>query len=691
MNIIQKLPMSLCNQIAAGEVVERPANVIKELMENSLDAGADSIYIELEQGGLQKILIRDNGIGIEAEYLTTALERYTTSKITCFEDMYGLHTFGFRGEALASIASVSNVTLSSASKIPSGERKESAYVTVSYGVVKEKGLSLPVDGTSIIIENLFFNVPARLQFLKNPSTEQKKCIEVFLRIALLHLKTEFILTVGGRKLYHFTKNQSLEERIEALFPSELSRHLIPLNSTYNNFHITGLCSSPAVTQKRTDKILLYVNNRTVSDRLLLRAVRQGYQEYLTTKEYPCGVFFITLPPDEIDVNVHPTKSEVRFLDESTCIKAIVLALRSALQYYSEGTLKEGNSFTPLLSSHNLSINNTEPHQSKYSEDIHNMASSQMPSSDTLPIHNTELYRNKYSQNNYTISDNYLQNMAESSDNNTNNTLWTYSKNRIIEKSLVEENSPAQYGIYNLKENECITEQPLHSPLMPYSEYVNNPNNIQNQSYSSTQSNIHSSMNEYPITQKNRIDSSSITEHYAFITVIDTTYLVFLYLEKNEILIIDQHAAHERVLEEYITRNAVANVQYLSEPLTMSLHPQEEERLLEILPVLLNLGFVMKYNNALLVIEAIPSYIPRMKVFSYIKDLLLDISDDSMQIIHKKACTNAIKKGDILTAEDAYALLSQWMSIPNNTHCPHGRPICLNVDATLLEYLFKRKV
>lgn len=646
MNVIQKLPIALCNQIAAGEVVERPANIIKELIENSLDAHAQSIHIELEHGGLQKIVVRDDGIGIAKEYLTTALERYTTSKITSFEDMYNLHTFGFRGEALASIASVSLLTLASAYKKDDDSREDSAYVRVQYGTLIEEGYTSPLNGTCITIENLFLNTPARLKFLKSASVEQKKCIDIFLRLALVHLSIEFTFSVGGRKLFHFTKGQTLLERVQNIFPTELTEHLTEFQTQYKDIIVRGLCSNPNIVQKKADKVLLYVNNRNVNDKFLMRAIREGYKEYLTTKEYPFGVFFIDIPADEVDVNVHPTKSEVRFIDESTCIKAIIVALKQALQYHSELPHEID---TILFSS-------TEEKQ-RSSQVIEEVISN-----DKKPaIHSSIVHEQS---------------------------IWEVPQQRIIPKQVATEEIPVFYGRYDKHAGDVSKEK------VTVRDSYSTPQSIQ------TQQNVHIPspyiQEQYTFTDDEVLSVApspvqSVVQQYIFICTIAETYLVYRCISNNELLLLDQHAAHERILEEYITRNASYNIQYLSPPVVFELHPQEEHRFLEISQELESLGFVITHIDRTLTIEGIPSYLPKARLHRYIKDILLDITDDVVAIIHKKACTNAIKKGDALLPEDAYSLLTQWLAIPHNTHCPHGRPISLRINKAMIDSLFKRTI
>ncbi|MFN2341914.1 MAG: DNA mismatch repair endonuclease MutL, partial [Desulfonatronovibrio sp.] len=356
MSIIRVLPPGLQNQIAAGEVVERPSSVVKELMENSLDAGAGNIQVHLKAGGQSLIQISDDGIGMKPDDLPLALTRHATSKISDINELSRVSSFGFRGEALPSIASISQLTISSC---PAGH-SEGFFIKLLYGEEMDKGPIAMPQGTKIKVENLLSNVPARLKFLKTTPTENKKCVEAFIRHCLANLETDFELFSESRSMYRFFPGQTLLQRLEVIWPSQVCENLQEINSENEEMSITGLVSNPESTQARADRILFYVNKRPVNDRMLMSALRQAYKGRLISREYPQAVLFINVPSMDIDVNVHPAKSEIRFRNEKQVFSLIVRAIGSALStdIYQSADISSGPSF-PNTSADNPHIDHTE--------------------------------------------------------------------------------------------------------------------------------------------------------------------------------------------------------------------------------------------------------------------------------------------------------------------------------------------
>ena len=332
---IQVLPSDLCNQIAAGEVVERPASVVKELVENSLDAWATRVDVRLENGGQGLIRVQDNGSGVLPDELSLAVLRHATSKIRKVTDLDSIHSYGFRGEALPSIASVSDFSMASAVHGEDGG-VVSSVIRVSFGERSGVEPSSLHQGTVVEVRDLFSNVPARLKFLKSPATEVKRCLEWLERQALARTDVAFSLTSDGKALLQCLPGETLAARLARMWPPQIVEALAPFDAERCGVRVHGLAARPDVSQPHGSRILIFVNGRSVTDKRVYGAVRQAYEGRITSRDYPQAVVFVELDPAEVDVNVHPAKSEVRFRDEAAVYAAVLTAVRSALQAPSDG-------------------------------------------------------------------------------------------------------------------------------------------------------------------------------------------------------------------------------------------------------------------------------------------------------------------------------------------------------------------
>lgn len=332
---IQVLPESISKAIAAGEVVERPASVVKELMENSIDAGSTEVVVELRMGGLDFIRVQDNGEGIEAEDLPLALQRYATSKLKRLEDLYQITTLGFRGEALPSIASVSKMTI----KTRVRDSISGTKILCEGGVIKSiSSIGCPV-GTEIEVQHLFYNVPVKRKFLKSIPTELRQSLNHFLRLSLSHPTLSFRLIHEGRLLQDHLGTDSLRVRIESVLGREAWEQMKPFEFEDGEIKVSGFTGLPTFSKRAPDGIYLYVNQRGVRDRVLYKAILDAYRHLLPVGRYPVVVLFISLPPSQVDVNVHPTKSEVKFKDQERVYHVVVRALRlthEPIPQYGEG-------------------------------------------------------------------------------------------------------------------------------------------------------------------------------------------------------------------------------------------------------------------------------------------------------------------------------------------------------------------
>ena len=332
---IHVLPASLRNQIAAGEVVERPSSVVKELVENSIDAGSTQVDVAVERGGQGFISVKDNGFGIAADELILAVTRHATSKISNVDDLTSITSFGFRGEALPSIASVSRFRMSSCRK----GADEGWAIHVQGGDVIEEGPAVIPGGTSVEVRDLFYNVPARLKFLKTETTEARRCNQVMFKIALANVDVGFSFLSNGREQFRLPPRQSLPDRLAVFWPRNICESLLEFSHEAGEMKVHGCAGIPGLAQGRGDRIVMFVNGRPVQDKLLLSAIRGAYKGRLISREYPQAVLFLELPPELVDVNVHPAKMEVRFQDERAVFGIIRNGIGQALSRYELGIVE----------------------------------------------------------------------------------------------------------------------------------------------------------------------------------------------------------------------------------------------------------------------------------------------------------------------------------------------------------------
>ena len=336
MATIQLLPDLLINQIAAGEVIERPASALKELLENSLDAGASEIAVQLESGGIKLLRVRDNGNGIAEKQLPLALMRHATSKITSLEDLQRVASMGFRGEALASIAAVAQVTLTSRH----AEAPHAWKIEAMDGTQSVAAPAAHAPGTSIEMRELYFNTPARRKFLKSENTEFAWCEETFKRVALSRPDVAFSLQHNGRTVWQLAV-QNLAQRITAMLGEEFGQHAAAVERQIAGLNLYGIAALPAYSRSSRDEQYFFVNGRFVRDKVLMHAVKQAYQDILHHQRHPAFVLFLDMPPEQVDVNVHPAKSEVRFRESQGIHQFVFHALQDALSTPMKGAETKG--------------------------------------------------------------------------------------------------------------------------------------------------------------------------------------------------------------------------------------------------------------------------------------------------------------------------------------------------------------
>lgn len=679
---IHLLSPELRNQIAAGEVVERPASVVKELVENSLDAGATLIEVTLENGGQSLIRVRDNGVGIPAAELELAVTRHATSKITSMDDLWRISSFGFRGEALPSIASVSSFRMESAFRASEDAEPDAAFIQMEHGVLAQQGPSGLHKGTVVEIRDLFATIPARLKFLKAPATEQKRAQELLTRLALTHTDAGFIFLAGTREVLRFPAGQSLQERLSVIWPDSVTETLLPFDRTTHDIRVHGLTSPPGQAQPRGDRMLLYVNGRAVNDKVILRAVREAYKGRLLSKEYPQIVLFMELPPEEVDVNVHPAKIEVRFRDERSVFGAVLRAVEEAVvRSLPTGDLDAAPSgekacHAPAYEPKPLGFwgeadreRIMRPQQQPLIPPDHEETPSSVPpvsgraSSEPASAPDPLLYGEE-------------------------GLPWDMAPDKPAASAFHE--APQAFA----------APQPPTAGSDPSPE--NPPYAAVQPSAAPAADRAKPSGPKQPEPEQPEIEQLGEGQvrvgPYVYMGQIGGTYLLLRDMrnsrENASLLILDQHAAHERVLVSRIEAGGFSGMsQPLVLPLEYTLHPAERERIQEFHESLTVLGFELALREqgagTVLEVRAVPPLLERAAAGEFIREVLAGRKEDLHSLWATMACKAAIKAGDALAPDEAVNLIAQWLMTENRQFCPHGRPCVLQWGTSDLDKMFKR--
>ena len=597
---VRILPEQLANKIAAGEVVERPASVIKELVENSLDAGATEVIVEIEDGGKRLIRVSDNGSGMSKEDALLSLERHATSKISSDSDLFSLHTLGFRGEAIPSISSVSRLSLSSREK----DAIEGVEIYAEGGKIRDvKACGMPV-GTSISVRNLFFNTPARLKFMRSRETEAGHTNEIIHRLALSRPEVRFIYSVDAKPVLSLLSGD-MASRTGEILGKNLANEMHLLKTDENGISLQGLLGSPAVNRSVASCIYTFINGRYVRDKVVQHAILQAYRNVLERGRYPALVLFISIPSEDVDVNVHPTKHEVRFREQSKVHQTINGAIETFLR--TAPWLGVRASSSPL----------------KFGQ----------PAQATQSSSRIEAVRDSLLR--YAASEKPLQNFHFSGG----------------------------------------TEPAI---LATKSELVGQPAAV-----------------APALTRTNGFFSS-----LQVIGQFRAAYI--LCQDQSDLVMIDQHAAHERVVFEELrssfTRSALEGQQLLF-PETLELLPNESAVLQEQQLFFAKLGFELEhFGGNTWLLNSLPKSLFRHNYIQALRDLLEEITaigssrnlaEKTDDILATIACHSVVRGERHLSAEEIQHLFKRMDRTDFSGHCPHGRPAVARISLRDIEKLFKR--
>ena len=595
MNIINILDKNTIDRIAAGEVVDRPSSVVKELVENSIDAGANAISVEIKDGGTSLIRITDNGCGIEPSELSKAFLRHSTSKINNADDLSFINTLGFRGEALSSICAVSKMEFCTKTK----DNLTGMIAKVHGGdVLSISEAGLP-DGTTVIVKDLFYNTPARLKFLKSESKEADYVQDVIECVALSHPEISFKFVVNSKLRFLTSGNGNLRDAIYAIFGKNIASSIIPINEQCDFMSVSGFISKPDFSRANRNFEIYFINGRFVKDKILSSAIEKAYSGYLMKGAFPFVVLNFVFEPELIDVNVHPSKMEIRFFDNEKVFDVV-------------------NDFVFNALNKNEMIPNVVIGTEKKKEEPTYIKSAPEP-----------FEINRIKQENY-----FINSIDENFD----------EENEVI-------NEPVSYSQQTLFEDTFL--------------------------------------------------SSKARVHHKIIGCVFDTYWVVEY--NDELYIIDQHAAHEKVLyEDFVKKikDGAHDSQLINPPIIVSLSASEKNVLIKYLDEFKKLGFdIDDFGGHEIAICAVPldlSSLNEKELFlSFLNDVSSIANSFTSDVLTEKiaslACKAAVKGGMHLSFAEANALIDELLSLDNPYNCPHGRPTIIKMSKSEIERKFKRLI
>jgi len=688
---IRPLDPALINKIAAGEVIERPSSVVKELVENSLDAGAKRVDVTLEVGGSQLIRVVDDGHGIAREHLPLAIAPHATSKIATADDLFNIHTLGFRGEALASIGSVSQLSVRSRP----ADQLEAFDITVDGGAVSEPvACGAPV-GTTVEIRNLFFNVPARRKFLRTPQTECGHVTEQIARLALAHPQTAFTLTHNGRSLRNLPPTADRRERIADFYGSELGECLIPLDRHERGLRIEGLIAPPSHSKATTKWQYLFLNGRHITDRRLTYAIREAFRGLVEHDRFPVVFLFLTADPHDFDANVHPTKIEVRWKDAGLVQSQVLAVLRETLL---------SRNLTPRLRTPNAppaDIGNrpSDPAaQQRAREALANYLKRVDPTQPRLTFRAHPFAKDRLRPS---IIETLPSTPEDAGDSHAANVGDAQGERGMLANGGAglsrDAAQPTHDGVAPAALNEAT------SADVASGNSSNNDGGGSGALGPNTAGVSAATPNaEGQAVAPNAAAALSALAHAGGSDVMQlhNTYLVCQ--TEDGVLIIDQHALHERILyerfRERILRGPLES-QGMLLPETFEASPAQREAATANADLLDRIGIeVTEYGPKLLAVQRFPTLLRNVSMKTFVSDLLDKLVDNAGQtseetLIHAAldmmACKAAVKAGDPLSREEIYALLEQRHLTERSSNCPHGRPTTLELTTKDLERQFGR--
>ncbi|MDU2489045.1 MAG: DNA mismatch repair endonuclease MutL [Clostridium celatum] len=663
MKRINLLDEHTSNKIAAGEVVERPSSVVKELVENSIDAGSKNITIEIEEGGISLIRVIDDGVGVHNLDIEKAFLPHATSKIKTVEDIYSINTLGFRGEALPSIASVSKLLF----------RSKPSECDFGKEIILEAGEKLSLtdigmnNGSVMEVKELFFNVPARRKFLKSTSREGSLINDIILRIALSNPDISFKLFNNGKKTLHTYGDGKLNNVIRTIYGKNISDHVLPFNYEDETLKVHGYIGKEIIARGSRNNESIFVNNRYIKNKTIVAAVENAFKSFSTVNKFPFFVLFIDLSPDSIDVNIHPTKAEIKFKEERVIYKRVFDAVHTALK-----------------------------------EDIFNSFAVEDKFVNEEIVEEIKLDLDTASKSN-NIDESITSNKVEPSikDIYNNVTIQDVAKEEDLYNKLKELNKNKAINSYNNNSeslnNTTVNENTNNSDYYTKNDFTSSQANLSNIKQSN---NFNSSTTSIEMEAEKELNKAKFPD-LRVIGQFSKTYILAEYLDT--LYIIDQHAAHEKILYEKYVKDIESNeiiVQQLLIPCIIDLSLDDYECYKENIDIFTNSGFVIEeFGGNTIALKEVPYFLGKLDS----KNFLLSIIDNLKNLgsgktvevklnkIATMACKAAVKANDYLTQIEMEKLISDLRYIDNPFNCPHGRPIIIKFTEYELDKKFRRIV
>lgn len=682
---IQLLDENTINKIAAGEVIERPSSVVKELVENAIDAKATAITVEIKEGGISFIRVTDNGTGINGDEISMAFERHATSKIKSIEDLITVSSLGFRGEALASIAAVSQVEL-----ITKTKESFNGYRYICEGGEEKsiEEIGAP-EGTTFIVRNLFYNTPVRRKFLKTATTEASYVNSLIQYLSLSHPDISFRFISNNQNKLHTSGNMNLKDIIYNVYGRDITANLIELNAKTQDVEISGFIGKPMICRGNRSYENYYINGRYIKSGIITKAIEEGFKGFIMPHNYPFTAIHFKINPSIIDVNVHPTKMELRFSKNDFIYNFVLDTIVSALR------------------NRELAVEATLP-------DALNAATNDNAAKSDVIKEKVNEVKDNFVKNN-TVENLVIEKKTEKNIVNENKAVQnTFTKNtevpdetleNVVNTNTVTENKSS------LLPKESSIQQTLNQPVLKkeYNERLPEPFEIKRsddlisedkKTYEARkQEEVKKEYGQQMSFVDDKLLDKNAVKPYRIIGQLFETYWLIEFEDKFYMM--DQHAAHEKILYERTMKHLkekTMDSQMIMPPVILSLSMREEEILNEYMPVFSKLGYeIESFGGNEYKVTGIPAGLPRMDY----KQLLIDLIDNlieegpskNLEIITDRvatmSCKAAVKGNNRLSFEEAKELISELMEAENPYNCPHGRPTLIVMSKYEIEKKFKR--